>query len=194
MSQHFKTKFLQHSYCHKCSNHEAGFTLIELLIVLIIISILTAIALPSFLNQANKARQSEGIQQVGAINRAQEVLYLERRRFTSDVATLGLGIQTQTSNYQYEIKALDGGQPSDIGHPSYREAIVTWADPINSSSLRSYLGVVDVVKLDGNLTTTTIVCGKTSPGAGTTDAYNADSSTSDVRPVCQESQGFEALE
>ncbi len=36
-----------------------GFSLIELLVTVIIISILSAIALPSFLNQANKARQSE---------------------------------------------------------------------------------------------------------------------------------------
>ena len=36
-------------------NNEEGFTLIEVLVVIVIIGVLAAIALPSFLNQTNKA-------------------------------------------------------------------------------------------------------------------------------------------
>jgi prepilin-type N-terminal cleavage/methylation domain-containing protein len=43
----------------RASQSESGFTLVELLVVIIIVGILSAIALPSFLNQANKAKQSE---------------------------------------------------------------------------------------------------------------------------------------
>jgi type IV pilus assembly protein PilA len=56
MTSNLKARLLQHFINKK---KEGGFTLIELLVVIIIIGILAAIALPSFLNQANRARESE---------------------------------------------------------------------------------------------------------------------------------------
>jgi type IV pilus assembly protein PilA len=41
------------------AQEEKGFTLIELLVVILIIGILAAIAIPSFLNQKNKAQDSQ---------------------------------------------------------------------------------------------------------------------------------------
>jgi len=101
MKTEFKTKFLQHLVKKKT---HGGFTLIELLVVIIIIGILSAIALPSFLNQANKAKQSEAKQNVGSMNRAQQAYYLENSEFGSTVQLLGLGIQTQTVNYSYGVE------------------------------------------------------------------------------------------
>lgn len=87
---------------------ETGFTLIELLVVIIIIGILSAIALPAFLTQANKARQSEAKQTIGSMNRAQQSYYLENSAFSSTVENLGLGITTQTTNYRYGISMATG--------------------------------------------------------------------------------------
>ncbi|HIK54809.1 MAG TPA: prepilin-type N-terminal cleavage/methylation domain-containing protein, partial [Synechococcales cyanobacterium M55_K2018_004] len=76
MKTELKAKLLAHLVQKK---KDEGFTLIELLVVIIIIGILSAIALPSFLNQANKARQSEASTYVGSMNRGQQAYYLEKR-------------------------------------------------------------------------------------------------------------------
>ncbi|WP_375496142.1 type IV pilin-like G/H family protein [uncultured Nostoc sp.] len=99
MKTELKAKFIQHILGKKKENE--GFTLIELLVVIIIIGILSAIALPSFLNQANKAKQSEAKEYTGSMNRAQQAYYLENTTFSTSIGSLGLGIATQTVNYQY---------------------------------------------------------------------------------------------
>ena len=75
-----------------------GFTLIELLVVIIIIGILSAIALPSFLGQAAKARQSEAKLTVSSGLKAQNVYYLENQSFTGDWGEMGIGLYKKTSH------------------------------------------------------------------------------------------------
>lgn len=100
MKTELKAKFLQHLVQKR---QDSGFTLIELLVVIVIIGILSAIALPSFLNQANKARQSEAKTYVGSINRAQQAYFVEYGSFSSNGTSLEGGIATETQNYTYTI-------------------------------------------------------------------------------------------
>lgn len=102
MKLEFQAKFLQH--LNRREKQDEGFTLIELLVVIIIIGILAAIALPSLISQVNKAKQAEARQNVGAMNRAQQAYFLEQSAFASDIIQLGIGIQTQSTNFKYDIK------------------------------------------------------------------------------------------
>ncbi|MBS9384770.1 MAG: type IV pilin-like G/H family protein [Dolichospermum sp. BR01] len=103
MKTELKAKFIQQILSKKKDNE--GFTLIELLVVIIIIGILSAIALPSFLNQAAKAKQSEAKTYVGSVNRTQQSYRIENTSFASDFNSLQIGIPTQTVNYIYAIPA-----------------------------------------------------------------------------------------
>ncbi len=165
MKSEFQAKFLQ-SLLKKRENE--GFTLIELLVVIIIIGILSAIALPSFLNQANKAKQSEAKTYVGSMNRAQQAYYLENDTFamegasnggstavvllaTEVVGSLGLGIQTKTTYYSYTVTGT-------LDTTSKKSALVTnRAQPVGSvSSLKAYIGGVTVGRQSGTGEATTI--------------------------------------
>jgi type IV pilus assembly protein PilA len=79
MNSQFKAKFLQNLVSKK--KGAEGFTLIELLVVIIIVGVLAAIALPSFLNQIGKARGSEAKSTLGTINRSQQAYRLENGAF-----------------------------------------------------------------------------------------------------------------
>lgn len=66
---------------------EGGFTLIELLVVIIIIAILAAIAIPTFLGQRNKAHDAAAKSAVRNGMTAMESAYVDTREF--DTITAG---------------------------------------------------------------------------------------------------------
>lgn len=154
MNATFKTKFLLHLNQKKNASNEQGFTLIELLVVIIIIGILAAIALPSFLNQANKGKQAEGKQYVSSINKAQQAYYTENGTFVTQPTAegwgyLAVGIKTQTSNYKYSLSAI-----GDTGVNALADASAI------SKALKNYTGVVGLVAPSANAdkTSQAVVC------------------------------------
>lgn len=84
-----------------------GFTLIELMIVVAIIGILAAIAIPNFLKYQAKSKQSEAKQNLGSIYTTQIAYFGENNRFCSDFSTMGWEAEGNT-RYAYSFVANTG--------------------------------------------------------------------------------------
>ena len=79
---------------------EKGFTLIELLVVILIIGILAAIALPAFLNQREKAQDSEAKSAVRTAQTAMETFYTDNQTYVGATDAVIEGIEPALQNAQ----------------------------------------------------------------------------------------------
>jgi prepilin-type N-terminal cleavage/methylation domain-containing protein len=182
MKTEFKAKFLNHLIQRK--QDDKGFTLIELLVVIIIIGILAAIALPAFLNQANKAKQSEAKTNVGSMNRAQQAFFLEKGCMADKAlfGSLGLGIKTETANYQFQI---EGGGSCGTKTPSTH--VTNQGIPIQNA-IKAYIGGVNLGQITATSEATTLVvlCEAKTPKGITGAAAGTEKTTPDDKdgPKC----------
>lgn len=69
------------------NDREGGFTLIELMVVVIIIAILLAIAVPTFLGARNRARDSVAKSSLRTALSAANVLYQDNQNYTGATST-----------------------------------------------------------------------------------------------------------
>ena len=69
----------------------AGYTLIELMIVLVVIAILAAVAVPSYQNHAFRARRTDGKDLLLRVALAEERHYTSFNRYADTLADLGFG-------------------------------------------------------------------------------------------------------
>ncbi len=100
--------------------NQKGFTLIELMIVVAIIGILAAIAIPNFLRYQAKSRQSEARTNLGGIFVAQTSYYGEQSRYGS-LGEIGYALAGQGSNrYTYRSGAglATGGANAGVIFPT----------------------------------------------------------------------------
>ena len=166
MRPELQAKLLQHLHSKKT---EQGFTLVELLVVIVIIGILTAVALPNFMSQSAKAKQSEAKQYISAINRAQTYRRSYTSTFAANFEELAIGTMTGTgsSNTASFVYSMTGNAESGTAYATSRD-----------SALKSYSAAILHYNNTENLPTIASgLCENSTPGSSAAAALTFTTGT-----------------
>jgi type IV pilus assembly protein PilA len=176
MRTELQAKFLQHLNSKKS---EKGFTLVELLVVIIIIGILAAIALPNFLSQGAKAKQTEAKQNVGLVNRVQTAYRSENAGFATSFDILATGTlsgaqNSTTTSYTYDLVGTQDSQ-------------TITAKSTADTALKAYSGgTVRFTNAQNQSVVSSLICEANTPGtaAAVTPAINSAAASTTAAIAC----------
>ncbi len=159
-SSHFRAKLSQHLL-----QKAKGFTLIELLVVVVIVGILSAVAIPTFLNQVRRARVAEAQSGLTEVQRVSEVYRLDDGVYPSEFIDIAsendtpiVGINgtlylndpwtTKAPNYKQPV---NDGAKYNTGQGTESTFWITTADVANKPAYKNGKG--DALKCEVGLGT-----------------------------------------
>ena len=173
MKTELQAKLIQHINRKQSAQ---GFTLVELLVVIIIIGILAAIALPNFLSQGAKAKQSEAKQNIGITNRYQTVYRYQNQQFASNFDLLSIGtLASATGNavtreYNYTLTSATDS--------------ATMTATARDSALKAYSGANGLyTNVADKSVITSIMCEAILPGTTTAVAPTISATAAPICPA-----------
>ncbi len=121
---------------------QQGFTLIELMIVVAIIGILAAIAIPAYSDYTIRAQVSEGITLAGGAKAAVSEFTMDRGVFPADNATAGISVATSISGkYTASVTVAGGiitvqyGAAGTDAHPNIQDGLLRLSPVTNAGSV-----------------------------------------------------------
>ncbi len=107
-----KQRLIQYLLSRK---EEEGFTLVELIVVVMIIGILSSIAIPSFMNATEKARQQEASVLINAYLKAAQAYYLENGSHVRGAGDLAQYVSVIECEYHLRSKCSNENVMRDVG-------------------------------------------------------------------------------
>ena len=97
------------------SKHKKGFTLLEMLVVVVIIGVLTAVAVPTYNRVMRQSRVADGLNMLDVLASAQNKYYIQHGQYTDTLSDLNAPIRKSsinqedrilTTNFEYSKGAL----------------------------------------------------------------------------------------
>jgi type IV pilus assembly protein PilA len=138
---------------HRLASEESGFTLVELLVVMLIIGLLAAIAIPAFFNQRQKAKDTSAKEMARTAETSMETYATDNNGdYTAPTAPATLA--GSLSNIEPSIQTADNGKDP-------------WLSGATSATSTTY--EVDVTSQTGNV----FKIKRTGPGAVTFECTTA---------------------
>src|SRR6266849_7859183 len=95
------------------NGNEEGFTLIELMVVVLIIAILIAIAIPTFLGARNRAQDRGAQSNIRNAFTAEKTSYTDKSQYSNDVTTTLPGIEPSLHWFADEVPGA-GNQTNEV--------------------------------------------------------------------------------
>jgi type IV pilus assembly protein PilA len=135
-----------------------GFTLIELMIVIAIIGILAAIAIPAYQDYTVRAQVSEGLTLAGDLKAAVAESFSNTGVWPADEVVLGVATGSKTGKYVEGIRVEDGTIIIDYGLQANANAL--------TDGSADQLSLVPMVSLNNDVIW---ICGYAAVPAGASD-------------------------